>query len=257
MIKGMFHRFHILFKLLLMYLLLIVGVLVLGQQVLKQLQDYFQSNYYINIDLYQIISGVNIYILLGFLGYVFIILGIYLIDIKGILSHIRVIMAASLEEKKLQDPLSGLVGTRTIREAMHNLENLFGIYRSFDKMKAERIQLELGTLKVLMNGINEGIILVDEKKVVTHINHRAETLLKLIPGEMIGNVVIRNVSDEQFGTDLDLAVTQEKKVLEHKFKETEKGKIRYSMYPIKDKSDQIVRILMIFSEDTNQGDENE
>ena len=51
--------------------------------------------------------------------------------------------------------------------------------------------MEITSIKALINVISEGVIFVNQDKVVTHINHQAEELLRLIPGEIIGSVADR------------------------------------------------------------------
>ena len=78
-------------------------------------------------------------------------------------------------------------------------------------MKSSRISMEITSIKALINVISEGVIFVNQDKVVTHINHQAEELLRLIPGEIIGEAISRYINDEHILEHLNVALMNDQK----------------------------------------------
>lgn len=112
-------------------------------------------------------------------------------------------------------------------------------------MKTARILLEVNAIKQLMNVIDEGILLINADRVVTHINHIGEQLLRFIPGEVIGEAISRKISNKLFLSHLDQALEFDQKVIGKTITFGDTNQLLISMYPIKDKFGDVVRTLVV------------
>ena len=112
-------------------------------------------------------------------------------------------------------------------------------------MKTARLALEVSTTKQLMNMVDEGIMLINKENVVTHINHVGEQLLKLIPGEIIGETVSRKISNELFLQSIEKGLEYDHKIIDEKIEFSKHYFLDVSVIPIKDKYGSVVRALII------------
>lgn len=151
----------------------------------------------------------------------------------------------SLEEKKLHDYFEQLYQGKTFLEIRHNIEKVLNLYKNFDTMKSHRIHLETSTQKILMSHLNEGIIFVDEDKIVTHINALAEKQLKLIPGEIINQHLSRKIHYQTLLENLNDCIKEDKKSIDQEF-DGEPSEFNYSIIPIKNvQKERVTRAIII------------
>ena len=153
-----------------------------------------------------------------------------------------------LNERRLSQNLSSFYQAKTLDELVHNTHNLFGLFKSFDHMKAARINVETQTLKAILNNIQEGVILVNTDRVVTHINHTAESMLRLIPGEIIAQTLSRKVSCPAVLDSIARTIAEDHKFLDIPFCIREGSPLTLDSYPIKNTFGEVVRVAVIIRE---------
>ena len=106
--------------------------------------------------------------------------------------------------------------------------------------------MEISSIKSLINVISEGVIFVNQDKVVTHINHQAEELLRLIPGEVIGETISRYITDSNILEHLNVALQNDQKITDIKLTIRETDFVNLTILPVKNKYGELVRPLFIF-----------
>ena len=109
-------------------------------------------------------------------------------------------------------------------------------------MKSAKANMEASTIKPLLNNVSEGIIFVNKYKVVSHINHVAESMLGLIPGEALGDTISRKINHEQVQDLIENTIEFDQKVVDEKI---ENEDLTISIHPIKDKFGDLVRVVII------------
>jgi len=172
---------------------------------------------------------------------------LYLIfwDVHLFLRRINNKLVQAVAKKKLSITFN-VFETHDLYESItKNANALFAIFKSYDNMKSSRVSLEVNTIKLLMNTVKEGVILVNRNKVVTHINHQAEDILRLVPGEIEGEAISRNVSHETFLDSLDSSLSQDKKITNLPLVLADDVKINLTILPIKNKFGDLVRALIV------------
>ena len=127
-----------------------------------------------------------------------------------------------------------------------NANQMFSLFKNFDQMKSSRISMEITSIKALINVIHEGIIFVNQDKVVTHINHQAEELLRLIPGEIIGEAISRYITDQQLLDHLNTSLANDQKMTDIKLTIRETEFVNLTILPIKNKFGELVEPLLCF-----------
>jgi len=177
------------------------------------------------------------------------VLFLYLIflDVHLFLRRINRKLVQAVAKKKLSITFN-VFETHDLYESItKNANALFAIFKSYDNMKSSRVSLEVNTIKLLMNTVKEGVILVNRNKVVTHINHKAEDILRLVPGEIEGEAISRNVSHEDFLDSLDSSLSQDKKITNLPLVLADDVKINLTILPIKNKFGDLVRALIVLA----------
>ncbi|RAP32632.1 hypothetical protein DID77_04330, partial [Candidatus Marinamargulisbacteria bacterium SCGC AG-439-L15] len=152
-------------------------------------------------------------------------------------------LMASFEEYPTHDVIGSI---------SRNANALTSLFKNYDQMKSNRISKEVSTLKLIMNSLKEGIILINVDKIVTHINHEAEAMLGLIPGEIIGQVIHRNISNEAIIQSLDDVLEKEHKVVNKKVSIREGEQAFLTLLPVKNRSGEFVRALLILTRQSNE-----
>ena len=131
------------------------------------------------------------------------------------------------------------------QEISQNANHMFSLFKSFDQMKSSRISMEITSIKALINVISEGVIFVNQDKVVTHINHQAEELLRLIPGEIIGEALSRYITDTEILAHLNTSLTNDQKLTDIKLTLRETEFVHLTILPIKNKFGDLIRAILI------------
>lgn len=182
---------------------------------------------------------------LGSLVCILLILLLVLLDSRAFFRTINGQIKFSLEDRKLYAHFSHFYSAVTYRGVVHNVTEVYALYKAFDNMKTARVVLETATIKQLMNVAAQGLILINKELVVTHINHRAEQYLGLIPSECIGQAISRKISNPILLGSLEKVFDVAHKELELPLGE---GALVASIYPLKDKFGDIIRALVVLKE---------
>ncbi|MEK9727537.1 MAG: PAS domain-containing protein, partial [Candidatus Margulisiibacteriota bacterium] len=144
-------------------------------------------------------------------------------DLKYFLSRLNNHFKYAIARKKMIPNLEEFQSKDLFEDISTHANQMFSLFRNFDQMKSSRISMEITSIKALINVISEGVIFVNQDKVVTHINHQAEELLRLIPGEIIGEGIARYINDSHLLDHLNTALNNDQKLTDIKLtlRETE------------------------------------
>lgn len=245
-IKGLFQRIPLIAKAFFFLLLCLSLVGVGAHYVFESISMYLWQNYKIEVTESMLISAVNIDTVFIVVGAFCVLVAILTLDVHYFLNRVQTALRDSLSDRQLQESLPHFTEKGSFDSATKNLTSLLSLYKSFDQMKSGRIALEMNTLKIMIGHIQDGVVLINQEKVVTHINHIGEQMLKLIPGEIIGQALSRKVSHEVIAKVLDQALEFDKKVIEREV-EFKEEKLLVTILPIKDKFGEIVRAVMLLN----------
>jgi transcriptional regulator with PAS, ATPase and Fis domain len=245
-IRGLFQRVPLIAKAFFFLILCLTLVGYAAHYVFNSISLYLWQNYKIEVTETMLISAVNIDTLFIVVGAFFVLVGILTLDVHHFLNRVQSMLRDSLVDRQLQESLPHFTEKGSFESASKNLMSLLSLYKTFDQMKSGRIALEMNTLKIMIGHIQDGVVLINQEKVVTHINHTGEQMLKLIPGEIIGQALSRKVSHEVISDVLEQALEYDKKVIEQKV-EFKEEKLLVTILPIKDKFGEIVRAVMLLN----------
>ena len=92
---------------------------------------------------------------------------------------------------------------------------------------------------------SEGVVFLDQHKVVTYVNHVFERMMKLVPGEIVGKVLVRKVTNRKFLECVDNAIEFDQKVTGKVIPMRGEGALVMNVFPIKDKFGEVVRIMIV------------
>ena len=160
--------------------------------------------------------------------------------LKRINNHFKYAIA-----RKMIPNLTEFKSKDLFQEITENANQMFALFKSFDQMKSSRISMEITSVKSLINVISEGVIFVNQDKVVTHINHQAEELLRLMPGEVIGETILRFIDNDELTSHLDTALTNDQKITGFQLVLRQADFVNLTILPIKNKFNEIVRAIII------------
>lgn len=258
-IRGLFQRIPLIAKAFFFLLLCLTLVGFSAYYVFNSISIYLWQNYKISVTEPMLLSAVNIDTLFMVVGAFCVLVAILTLDVHHFLNRVQTALRDSLSDRQLHESLPHFTEKGSFDSAIKNLTALLSLYKSFDQMKSGRIALEMNTLKIMIGHIHDGVVLINQEKVVTHINHIGEHMLKLIPGEIIGQALSRKVSHEVIANVLDQALEYDKKVIAQpvEFKEE---KLLVTILPIKDKFGEIVRAVMLLNaapEALHDGDDSD
>ena len=124
-------------------------------------------------------------------------------DLKYQLEYFNDQLLNSVVKKRMKVNFDEFQAQDIFGSIASNATQLFDLYREYDGMKSSRLSMEVTTVKQLMNSIDEGVILVSIDRLVTHINHHAETMLRFVPGEVLGQAVSRFISQSDVLNAID------------------------------------------------------
>ncbi len=126
------------------------------------------------------------------------------------------------------------------------------LMKDYDTMKTSRISLEVNSLKLLMNHVSEGVMLINQNKIITHVNHQAEQLLGLIPDESVGELVSRYIADQELLLAIDQVMESQKKVSDLHVNLLQKHPTDVFVFPVKNKFGELIRLLVLFKNPEEQ-----
>lgn len=167
-------------------------------------------------------------------------------DLNSYLKQINTQLLDALENKKLKVSFQNRSANDILGHITKHSNQLLDMFRNFDQLKSARVSLEVNTNRQLINGISEGIIFLDTDKVVTHLNHHAERFLGFSPGETVGQVILRYISDESFCNIIETALSDQK-IIGKDISIYDKD-YKVSGIPIKNRKGNLLRILMVISQ---------
>ena len=167
-------------------------------------------------------------------------------DLKYFLTQLNNHFKYALARKKLIPNLEEFKSKDLFQEISVNANQMFSLFKNFDQMKSSRISMEISSIKSLINVISEGVIFVNQDKVVTHINHQAEELLRLIPGEVIGETISRYITDSSILEHLNVCLQNDQKITDIKLTIRETDFVNLTILPVKNKFGELVRAIIIF-----------
>ena len=244
MIK-LYQKIPILWKFVVLYLFLSLAIAAVFYYHLIQTTDWIFTRFNTHVSPFALLSQevirvLSFVLLVGFAGLI-----IFYLEINAFIKRLNGCLKEALLERKLAHSFQDFYKGESFEDITHNINALFSFFRSFDNMKSTRISLETSSIKLLMNSIAEGVILVNQEKVVTHINHLAESMLRLIPGEIIGQIISRKINSPIVLENLDNALESEHKVTNHRFSVKEGSQMNLNIFPIKNKFGEVIRALII------------
>ncbi len=236
------HRIGIVFKILIFLTTLIA---VVGYSIVflfTAYNDAMLATYGVTINFDKLISDMSFKPIWGGLTFLGVILLLLVFDLIFFVRRINDTIKSSLEEFKLQDHFPHFYSNMTFNQAITNISELMALYKTLDVLKTARVNMENGTIKPILNNVSEGIIFVNKHKVVSHINHVAESMLGLIPGEALGEVISRKINHEQILDLLDKTLEYDQKTVDMSL---EDKKLSVGVFPIKDKFGDLVRVVVM------------
>ena len=178
-------------------------------------------------------------------GLVAVIFVIIRLELARLLQWFNRVFYTALSERSLEGTFPEFYTATTWKDAVKNLSVIFSTFKSLDHLKAGRVSLEVNTVKLLTNRISEGTILVNKDKVVTHINSVGEQMLKLIPGESVGQSIVRKVNHDHLIGMLDQALVHEEKVTGVMIAMPDETQLIVDILPIHDKFGSVIRALIV------------
>ncbi|MDG2264847.1 MAG: PAS domain-containing protein [Candidatus Marinamargulisbacteria bacterium] len=153
----------------------------------------------------------------------------------------------AMAERRLANLFPDFYRKLTHKNLLENLQTIFSMFKSLDHLKSARVSLEVKTVKLLSNSIQEGVVLVNKDKVVSYINAQAEQALRLIPGEVTGETIIRHIHNADIIKALDLALESEEKTTDLII-ECVDGLFWVTVLPIHDRFGSVSRALFIMKQ---------
>ncbi len=247
MFRFILHRLAFSFKTTLLFLMVFGGIYFCGYYLYSELPSLIHTHYGITIDPSLILDHLSFTPFFIILSIIFFLLGINALDNLALKARINYEIQDSLEDRKLDANFSHFFSSRNSHLLIKNLVSVFSLYKSLENMKTARIVLEVATIKQMMSSISEGIILVNKELVVTHINHMSEERLGLISGESVGQAISRKISHEKLLESLEKAFEFDQKTLDIELKDYS---ARASLFPLKDKFGDIIRVLVVIKDAT-------
>ncbi len=167
-------------------------------------------------------------------------------DLKYFLLRLNHHFKYAIARKKMIPNLEEFHSRDLFQEISQNANQMFSLFKSFDQMKSSRISMEITSIKALINVISEGVIFVNQDKVVTHINHQAEELLRLVPGEIIGEALSRYITNTQILEHLNTSLANDQKLTDIRLTLRETEFVQLTILPIKNKFGDLIRAIIIF-----------
>ena len=243
--RRLFDRIPLIWKYILMSGLIFISFYVsfylFSNRVLSILQDALNVQVPISI-----FTGDFIWFFIwGAILSIFLLMVMYF-DLKYFLSRLNHHFKYAIARKKMIPNLEEFHSKDLFQEISENANQMFTLFKNFDQMKSSRISLEITTIKSLINVIAEGVIFVNQDKVVTHINHKAEDLLRLVPGEIIGEAISRYINNQEILDHLNTALSNDQKLTDIKFTLRETEFINLTILPIKNKFGDLIRAIIVF-----------
>lgn len=183
-------------------------------------------------------------LLIGMLAGLFCFSLLYLRE-KIIVKKLNFVLRDGLKERKLEQIMDQYIDNNNFLNVTDSVSDMLILLRSMDQLKSSKIAMDNHTLKLLLTNIEEGILIISPDRIVTHVNRKGEDLLKLIPGEIVGQSVSRKVSHGDFLDQLDRAIDQNQKIADLEITIQDSQPLVINIFPVKNKFGEVVRALVI------------
>ena len=169
----------------------------------------------------------------------------YYRDSLSFITRINGCLKEALDERGLATNFTDFFNGLTFDDISTNTQSIFSLFKSFDNIKVARISSETNSIKIIINNINEGVLLVNKERIVTHINHPSEMMLRLIPGEIIDQIISRKISHKLILDNLDYALDKGQKVTDVEVSLKDNDPFILNIFPVKNKFGEIIRAIVI------------
>lgn len=166
-------------------------------------------------------------------------------DLQKQLQYLNQQLANSVAKKRMVVSFDQFSNDDIFGEIGRNASQLFSLFRYYDGMKSSRISMEVGTTKQLMNSMQEGVILVNPERLITHINHTAESMLRFVPGEVLGQAVSRFISQTDVLQAIEDCLDKGLKTASLILEISDGDRYEFRCFPIKNKQRDPQRALMV------------
>ena len=166
-------------------------------------------------------------------------------EVTSRVKHLNHQIQVTLQKKQVLYELKGPRANDIFGKLCHNLNSSMALMKTFDTMKSSRISLELNSLKLLMNYCSEGVMLINQNKIITHLNHQAEQLLGLVPDESVGELVSRYIAQETLLEAIGQALETGQKTTNLKLTLIHEHPTECHIFPIKNKYGQFIRVMLL------------
>ncbi|MDA1354347.1 MAG: PAS domain-containing protein [bacterium] len=245
MIKPILNRLSFRTKTIVALIIILGGVFASHYLLLERLSLALGVSHKMTIDLFDLYNKVVLrYTAIGFAIAALAVILLY----WDVLRFLRIIdgrLQYAIVKKRINTSFPTFHTGDVIESISANANALMTMFKSFDKMKSARISQEVTSIKLLMNTISEAVLLVNSDGVVTHVNHHAEDVLKLIPGEIIGESISRHVSQSDLLVALERSNHHEQRTIDMNIFLKEGDPLSLSVLPVKDKFGELVRSVVI------------
>jgi PAS domain-containing protein len=166
-------------------------------------------------------------------------------DIMGFLSTVSRQISVGIQRKRMASSMPEWQSRDIFQTISHSFNQLATLFTQFDHLKSARIVMEINSIKCLMNSISEGIIFVNPDKIVSHINHKAEELFRLVPGEIIGTTLSRHMNHPAITEHLNTALSNDQNITDVIIQLRETETVLLTILPIKDPRGSVVRGIIL------------
>ncbi len=242
--RRLFDRIPLVWKYLMMSVFIVMtffgSFYLFSNRLILALNDMFNLN--VTMALFQ--ADFFWFLASGSIIIVIILLIIYF-DLRYFLARLNHHFKYAIARKKMIPNLEEFKSNDLFQDISQNANRMFSLFKSFDQMKSSRISMEITSIKALINVISEGVIFVNQDKVVTHINHQAEELLRLVPGEIIGEAISRYINDDHIMEHLNMALLNDQKITDVKLALRQTEDVTLTILPIKNKFGDMIRAIII------------
>ncbi|MBT5955111.1 PAS domain-containing protein [bacterium] len=243
MTKKLF-QLNYLTKLIILFFLCMTGIATSAYIFLSQLISDFNFNPALIIKLEKTFLG----ILAGSGVSCSIILFVIYIDNRWFTKTLNEMTKESLSDRNLLTSCVDLSEGKTQQEILTNVSQVLQLYLTFSQIKTENLSLWIHTHKEILSQVTDGIIIINNDKVVTHINHISEQILGLLPSEILGQIISRKISNPEFLQIVANTITDDVKTINHPIECKDNKCIKLSVIPIKNNQELRLRTLIILKE---------
>ena len=252
MTNWLLGRFSLSIKVFLLWMIALTVLWGSSWLIVSKVQSFMMVTYDLQISFQEVLFEEILRVLI--IATIVLILSFFMVY-RNILFYIRSLnntLSQTLNKKRFLTNFESFSTRDDFAKLSTNANALMTLFKSHDQLKSSRVRKELGTVKAVMAMVSEGVILLNEDKIVTHINHHAERLFRLISGEIIGQVISRNITNEVLLSALDRAIKQDVRVLGEDIQLKDGQWIQLSIIPIKNRDLKLTRVVIMISESTEK-----